>query len=94
LREYYELQTFAPPDSRPFTVSASASPSPSPITGYLYYPKLITSQSGSSQFGKMIPFSISMTNTTAGAQLVLTYTIPRYGTQASRQVTKTVVLNP
>src|SRR5689334_2741602 len=23
LRQYYELQTFAPPDSRPFTVSAS-----------------------------------------------------------------------
>ena len=94
LRQYYELQTFAPADSRPFTVNASASPSPSPITGYLYYPKLIAGQSGSPQFGKMIPFSISMTNGTAGAQLVLTYTIPTYGTQASRQVTKTVVLNP
>jgi len=91
LRQYYELQTFAPADSRPFT---SASPSPSPITGYLYYPKLIAGQSGSPQFGKMIPFSISMTNGTAGAQLVLTYTIPTYGTQASRQVTKTVALNP
>ena len=94
LREYYELQTFAPADSRPFTVNALASPSPSPITGYLYYPKLIAGQSSSPQFGKMIPFSISMTNGTAGAQLVLTYTIPSYGTQASRQVTKTVVLNP
>ena len=94
LREYYELQTFAPADSRPFTVNALASPSPSPITGYLYYPKLIAGQSSSPQFGKMIPFSISMTNGTTGAQLVLTYTIPSYGTQASRQVTKTVVLNP
>ena len=94
LREYYELQTFAPADSRPFTVNASASPSPSPITGYLYYPKLIAGQSSSPQFGKMIPFSISMTNRTAGTQLVLTYTIPNYGTQASRQVTKTVALNP
>ena len=94
LREYYELQTFAPADSRPFTVNASASPSPSPITGYLYYPRQIANQNGSGAFGKMIPFSISMTNGTAGAQLVLTYTIPTYGTQASRQVTKTVVLNP
>ena len=94
LRQYYELQTFASPDSRPFTASASASPSTSPITGYLYFPRLIAGQSGSGQFGKMIPFSISMTNGTAGSQLVLTYTIPSYGTQASRQVTKTVALNP
>jgi hypothetical protein len=94
LREYYELQTFAPADSRPFTINTSASPSPSPITGYLYYPRLIANQNGSGAFGKMIPFSISMTNGTAGAQLVLTYTIPSYGTQASRQVTKTVALNP
>jgi hypothetical protein len=94
LREYYELQTFAPADSRPFTLNALASPSASPITGYLYYPKLIAGQNSSPQFGKMIPFSVSMTNGTTGAQLVLTYTIPSYGTQASRQVTKTVVLNP
>jgi Prokaryotic N-terminal methylation motif len=69
LRQYYELQTFAPADSRPFTVNASASPSPSPITGYLYFPRLVAGQSGSGQFGKMIPFSISMTNGTAGTQL-------------------------
>ena len=94
LRQYYELQTFAPPDSRPFTANASASPLPSPITGYLYFPRLVAGQSGSGEFGKMIPFSISMTNGTTGTQLVLTYTIPSYGTQASRQVTKTVALNP
>jgi hypothetical protein len=94
LREYYELQTFAPADSRPFPVNALASPSANPITGYLYYPKLIAGHSSSPQFGKMIPFSVSMTNGTTGAQLVLTYTIPSYGPQASRQVTKTVVLNP
>jgi hypothetical protein len=94
LREYYELQIFAPPDSRPFMVNAS--PSPSPVTGYLYHPRLIASQSGSGQFGNLIPFSLSMANGTAPGtnQLVLTYTIPSYGTQASRQVTKTVVLNP
>lgn len=94
LREYYELQTFAPVDSRPFMVNAS--PSPSPVTGYLYHPRLIASQSGSGVFGNLIPFSIWMTNGTAPgtSQLVLTYTIPSYGTQGSRQVTKTVVLNP
>ena len=94
LREYYELQTFAPADSRPFTINAS--PSPSPVTGYLYHPRLIASQSGSAAFGNLIPFSISMTNGTAPGtnQLVLTYTIPSYGTQGSRQVSKTVVLNP
>jgi len=95
LREYYELQTFAPPDSRPFMANASSSPSPSPITGYLYHPRLIASQSGSAQWGNLIPFSISMTNGAALGtnQLVLSYTIPSYGTQAARQVTKTVVLN-
>jgi hypothetical protein len=94
LRQYYELQTFAPPDSRPFTVNQS--PQQTPITGYLYHPRLITNQSGTDKFGNLIPFSISMTNGTApgASQLVLTYAVPSYGTQASRQVTKTVVLNP
>jgi len=94
LRQYYELQTFAPPDSRPFTVNAS--PAQSPVTGYLYYPRLISNQAGSTAVGKLIPFSISLTNGTAPgtSQLVLTYTVPSFGTQASRQVTKTVVLNP
>jgi hypothetical protein len=94
LRQYYELQTFAPPDSRPFTVNAS--PAQSPLTGYLYYPRLISNQTGSTAVGKLIPFSISLTNGTVPgtSQLVLTYTVPSFGTQASRQVTKTVVLNP
>ena len=94
LRQYYELQTFAPPDSRPFTVNAS--PAPSPVTGYLYYPRLIANQTGSTGLGKLIPFSLSLTNGIAPGttQLVLTYTIPSFGTQTSRQVTKTVVLNP
>ena len=94
LRQYYELQTFAPPDSRPFTVNASASQSP--VTGYLYYPRLIANQTSSAPFGKLIPFSISLTNGTVPgtSQLVLIYTIPSFGTQASQQVTKTVVLNP
>ena len=94
LRQYYELQTFAPPDSRPFTVNAS--PAQSPVTGYLYYPRLIANQTGSTAVGKLIPFSLSLTNATAPgtSQLVLTYTIPSCGTQASRQVIKTVVLNP
>jgi hypothetical protein len=94
LRQYYELQTFAPPDSRPFTVNASAAQSP--VTGYLYYPRLIANQTSSTPFGKLVPFSISLTNGTAPgtSQLVLIYTIPSFGTQASRQVTKTVVLNP
>jgi hypothetical protein len=94
LRQYYELQTFAPPDSRPFTVNAT--PAPSPVTGYLYYPRLIANQSGSTAVGKLIPFSLSLTNGTASgtSQLVLTYTVPSFGTQASRQVTRTVVLNP
>ena len=94
LRQYYELQTFAPADARPFTVNAS--PAQSPVTGYLYYPRLIANQTGSTAVGKLIPFSLSLTNGTASgtSQLVLTYTVPSFGTQASRQVTKTVVLNP
>jgi hypothetical protein len=95
LRQYYELETFAPLDSRPFTVNASPSQQ-SPITGYLYHPRLIAGQTGSGSFGNLIPFSISMTNGTAPgtSQLVLTYTVSSYGTLATRQVTKTVVLNP
>jgi hypothetical protein len=97
LRQYYELQTFAPPESRPFVANSSASPSAqAAITGYLYHPRLIAAQAGSSAFGDSIPFTISMTNGTAPGtnQLVFTYTIPGYGTQATRQVTKTVILNP
>ena len=97
LRQYYELQTFAPPESRPFAATTSSSPSTDAgIHGYLYHPRLIAVQSGSNQWGNLIPFTISMTNgTTAGTnQLVLTYTIPSYGTEATRQVTKTVILNP
>jgi hypothetical protein len=97
LRQYYELQTFAPPESRPFTANSSSSPSAqNAITGYLYHPRLIAGQNGSNPFGDLIPFSISVTNGAApgGNQLVLTYTVPSYGTQASRQVTKAVVLNP
>ena len=95
LRQYYELQTFAPADSRPFTENSSSS-TQNAITGYLYHPRLIASQAGSNQFGNLIPFSISMTNgiTPGKNQLVLTYTVSSYGTQASRQVTKTVILNP
>ena len=96
LRQYYELQTFAPPESRPFTANSSTSPSAqNAITGYLYHPRLIAGQNGANPFGDLIPFSISMTNGAApgGNRLVLTYTVPSYGTQASRKVTKTVVLN-
>jgi hypothetical protein len=94
LRQYYELQTFGPPDSRPFTVNESSQQTP--ITGYLYHPRLIAGQTGTGSFGNLIPFSVSMINGTAPgtSELVLTYTVPSYGTQASRQMTKTVVLNP
>jgi hypothetical protein len=94
LRQYYELQTFGPPDSRPFTVNESSQQTP--ITGYLYHPRLIAGQTGTGSFGNLIPFSVSMTNGTAPgtSELVLTYTVPSYGIQASRQMTKTVVLNP
>ena len=83
LRQYYELQTFAPFDSRPFSTNTSPSPSTeAAITGYLYHPRLIAAQAGSSPFGNLIPFTLSMTNGTAPGtdQLVLTYTIPSYGT--------------
>jgi hypothetical protein len=97
LRQYYELQTFAPLESRPFAANSSALPSAqAAITGYLYHPRLIAGRAGSSEFGDLIPFTISMTNGAAPGtnQLVLTYTIPSYGTQATRQVTKTAILNP
>lgn len=98
LREYYELQTFAPASNKPFVVSDDSNRqfSQNPITGYLYHPRLIGSQSGQSQFGNLIPFTISLTNGngTVKSRLLLTYTVPSYGAQQSRQLTKTVELNP
>jgi prepilin-type N-terminal cleavage/methylation domain-containing protein len=98
LREYYELQTFAPASYKPFVVTGDSNQQSSrnSITGYLYHPRLIGSQSGQSQFGNLIPFTISLTNGngTVKSQLVLTYTVPSYGTQQSQQLTKTVKLNP
>jgi hypothetical protein len=95
LRQYYELQTFAPVSTRPFVMSDPSS-GQSTITGYLYHPRLIAGQANSAAYGNLIPFSISMTNgnTPGTNQLVLTYTVPSYGTQAPQKVTKTVVLNP
>jgi hypothetical protein len=97
LRQYYELQTFGPPDSRPFVLTGSSTqPGQTPITGFLYHPRLATGQSRLAVFGNLIPFSITMTtgSSPGTSQLVLTYSIPSYGIQASREVTKTVVLNP
>ena len=65
LRQYYELQTFAPADSRPFPVNGISSPSTQDaITGYLYYPRLIRRSDRVRGFGKMIPFSVAMTTGT------------------------------
>jgi type II secretory pathway pseudopilin PulG len=98
LREYYELQTFAPASYKPFVVTGDSNQqfAENSNTGYLYHPRLIADRSGQPQFGNLIPFTISMTNgsQTGKSQLVLTYTVPSYGAQQSRQVTKTVVLNP
>ena len=94
LRQYYELQTFGPASARPFVADDPSGQNA--ITGYLYHPRLIAGQSGAGEFGNLIPFSISMTNGSGPGtnQLVLTYTIPNYGTNAPQKVTKTVVLNP
>jgi len=98
LRQYYELQTFAPAGARPFLAidDSNQQPSQSPVTGYLYHPRLINGKSNQPQFGNLIPFTLSLTDGkgTGKRQLVLTYTVPSYGAQASRQVTKTVILNP
>ena len=98
LREYYELQTFAPANYRPF-VRDDNSPgqsTQSSITGFLYHPRLVDNHAGSSTFGDLIPFTISMANGNAvgTSQLVLVYTIPSYGAQGPQKVTKTVILNP
>ena len=98
LRQYYELQTFAPASYKPFFVTSDLNQQvvQNSITGYLYHPRLTNNQSGQSQFGNLIPFTISMNNGsgTGNMQLVMIYTVPGYGAQQSRQVTKTVVLNP
>ncbi|MBV9273898.1 MAG: prepilin-type N-terminal cleavage/methylation domain-containing protein, partial [Verrucomicrobia bacterium] len=83
LRQYYELQTFAPASYKPFYVTSDSNQQfvQNSITGYLYHPRLINNQSGPSQFGNLIPFTISMKNGsgTGNNQLVMIYTVPGYG---------------
>jgi hypothetical protein len=94
LREYYELQTFAPKGAKPFgdTPSPEGYAPQDPVSGYLYHPLKISSPKGNPQYDDLIQYSIK--SPSGAGELTLTYTVPEYGSEASQSFTKTVTLNP
>jgi type II secretory pathway pseudopilin PulG len=94
LREYYELQTFAPQGAKPLTnLTLPEGYSPQdPLNGFLYHPLKPNSSQSNPQYDDRIPYSI--TSSPDGGELILTYTVPGYGSEAGQTFTKTVTLNP
>jgi prepilin-type N-terminal cleavage/methylation domain-containing protein len=89
LREYYELQSFAPVGTEPLSADAPIEYAPEdPIKGYLYHPLKINSSKEPPEYDDAIPYSI---DAPASGELSLTYTVPAYG---SASVTRTVTFNP
>jgi len=90
LREYYELQTFAPAGTSPFSSDAPGEYAPAdPANGFLYHPLKINSPKDHSEYDNAIPYSIEAPGF---GQVTLTYTVPGYAGQSS--TTRTVTFNP
>jgi prepilin-type N-terminal cleavage/methylation domain-containing protein len=90
LREYYELQTFAPAGASPLSPGAPVEYAPAdPVNGFLYHPLKISSPNDHPEYDNAIPYSI---DTPGSGQLTITYTLPGYGGQSSS--TRTVTFNP
>jgi prepilin-type N-terminal cleavage/methylation domain-containing protein len=97
LREYYELQTFAPGSAKPFPTTPSEGGIPEwddpqdPVAGFLYHPLKINSPKTNPQYDDLVSYTIT---SVPGSQLTLTYIVPGYGDEAVKSFTKTVTLNP
>jgi prepilin-type N-terminal cleavage/methylation domain-containing protein len=97
LREYYELQTFAPAGAKPFNPNLLSDHAPAdPVTGFLYHPVKTGSSKENPAYDDLIAYTItSLFDSSLGtSQLVLTYIVPGYGRDAAQNFTKTVTLNP
>jgi Prokaryotic N-terminal methylation motif len=94
LREYYELQTFAPKSAKPFpdtTLPEGYAPQ-DPVSGFLYHPLKGNSSVNNPQYDNLIPYSIE--SAPGSGELTLTYTVPRYHSETAQPFKKTVTLNP
>ena len=94
LREYYELQTFAPKSAKPLTdatLPAGYAPQ-DPLNGFLYHPLKSNSSHSDPQYEDRIPYSINPS--LEGGKLTLTYAVPGYSSEAAQTFIKTVTLNP
>jgi type II secretory pathway pseudopilin PulG len=94
LREYYELQTFAPKNAKPFpdtTLPEGYAPE-DPVSGFLYHPLKNNNSGSDPQYDNLIQYSIK--SPTGSGELTLTYSVPGYRSGAAQTFTKTVTLDP
>jgi prepilin-type N-terminal cleavage/methylation domain-containing protein len=97
LREYYELQSFAPTSAKPFNSNPIQGYAPEdPLSGFLYHPLKVNSSKGNPQYDDLISYAVTYTPGYAPgtAQLTLLYTVPGYGNGSPTDFKKTVILNP
>jgi prepilin-type N-terminal cleavage/methylation domain-containing protein len=97
LREYYELQTFAPASANPFRSNLPGEYAPAdPASGFLYHPLRGNNSKSNPQYDDLISYTITYIPGDAPrtAQLTLLYTVPGYGSSASSNFKKVVTLNP
>jgi prepilin-type N-terminal cleavage/methylation domain-containing protein len=94
LREYYELQTFAPKSAKPFNniTPPEGYVAQDPLNGFLYHPLKSNSSKSNPQYDDLIQYSIN--SPPGSGELTLTYVVPGYRSEAAKAFTKTVKLNP
>jgi prepilin-type N-terminal cleavage/methylation domain-containing protein len=97
LREYYELQSFAPASAKPFNSIPLPGCTPEdPPSGFLYHPLKVNSSRSSPQYDDLISYAVTYTpgDAPGTAQLTLLYTVPGYGSGSPTDFKKSVILNP
>jgi prepilin-type N-terminal cleavage/methylation domain-containing protein len=94
LREYYELQTFAPKSAKPFndTNLPEGYAPQDPLSGFLYHPLKSNSSKSNPQYDDLIQYSII--SPPGSGEITLTYIVPGYSSEPAKTFTKTVLLNP
>jgi prepilin-type N-terminal cleavage/methylation domain-containing protein len=92
LREYCELQTFAPSSVKPFMIGVPEAVAPQdPLTGFLYHPLKLNSPKEAPLYDDVIDYSVGYSSATG--ELTLIYTVPGYGSDVAKSFSKTVTLN-
>ena len=95
LREYYELQSFAPVSAKPFNSDPlQGYASEDALTGFLYHPLKANSSKSKPQYDNLIDYAVTYTPVPGTAQLTLVYAVPGYGSDRPTDFKKTVILNP